>query len=153
MNRHLSDEQVAALLLGGASGEAGAHVAECGECRMEDQRLRTALGGYGEAVRGAAERPEAFWAWQRVAIAGQLTARRTHSRRLVWAAAMALLVMLASALVRQGAPEPVAAQTDPDHALLVEVERSMQRDVPVALAPAALLAQEMSRAADGKTNR
>jgi hypothetical protein len=39
-------------------------------------------------------------------------------------------------------------QSDPDHELLVEVERSLRRDVPLALEPAALLTRELHFAAD-----
>ena len=38
--------------------------------------------------------------------------------------------------------EPLA---DPDHDLMVAVEQATRRDVPQALAPAALLTQEISR--------
>ena len=38
---------------------------------------------------------------------------------------------------------PREAYADPDHELLIEVERMVQIDGPLALEPAALLAQEM----------
>lgn len=151
--QHLSEEQWSSVLLGMGRAEEQAHLAECPLCSAEEQRLRAALAGFGEAARDAAERPEAFWAWQRGAIAGRLAAKKTDSRRLVWAGAMAVVVLLASALLRQPPPEPVTAQVDPDHALLVDVERSMRSEVPEALAPATLLANEMSRAAERKTNQ
>jgi hypothetical protein len=48
-------------------------------------------------------------------------------------------------------PKPLA-QSDPDHALLVDVERSVRRELPRALEPAALLAQEVSRSAEARSN-
>lgn len=149
MNGHLNDEQMTGLLLD-ESAEGAAHLAECALCSAEEQRLRAVLAGFGEAARGAAERPEAFWAWQRGAVAGRLAEKKAEPRRLVWAGAMAVLVLLASMMLRQPPPEPAVAQADPDHVLLVEVERSMRREVPAALAPATLLANEMSRAAEAK---
>jgi hypothetical protein len=38
---------------------------------------------------------------------------------------------------------PYQAQVDPDHELLVAVERAVHNDGPAALDPAALLAEEM----------
>jgi hypothetical protein len=52
----------------------------------------------------------------------------------------------------QGATS-VSAPVDPDHALLVEIQRSVRRDVPRALEPATLLAQELHRAANRKSDR
>jgi hypothetical protein len=40
-------------------------------------------------------------------------------------------------------PPPSAVYTDPDHELLLEVERMVQIDGPLALEPAGLLAAEM----------
>ena len=149
---HLNEEQWSAVVLDEASS-ARAHVAECEDCAAEAQRLRAALAGYGAAARDSALRPEAFWAWQRGAIAGRLAAQRTPSHRLVWAGALVCMVLVAAILLRQAPQIPSAPPPDPDHTLLVEVERSMRRNVPEALAPAGLLASEMNRAAEGSTNR
>jgi len=147
---HLSEEQWTAALLN-EDREARTHIAECAECAAEEQRLRAALAGYGEEAREAAQRPAAFWAWQRDAIAGRLAAQRTPARRLVWAGTLALVILLAAAVVRQAPPQPAAV--DPDEALLVDVQRSLRREVPATLAPATLLANEMNRAAEAYENR
>ena len=45
---------------------------------------------------------------------------------------------------------PHEAAVDPDHELLMEVERMVQIDGPLALEPAALLAQEMVQELPGR---
>ena len=107
------------------------------------------IAAFAGAVRAAAERPEGFWVAQRAAIArGIPEAGRASSLRLAWAGSLAL-VMLATGLLTQ-APRPAAsvADYDPDHDLLVGVERAVRRPVPQALEPARLLAQEMERSVE-----
>ena len=116
----------------------------------EEQRLREALKSYADSVRAAAERPEGFWVWQRGAIAGRLAGHTPRARRLSWAAAMVVITLLAGNALRQTPADTTANRYDPDHELLVDVERSMRSEVPAALAPAALLAAEMSRAAEAE---
>jgi len=65
------------------------------------------------------------------------------------------MVVLAAVLLVQKTPpaQPVAqADPDPDHALLVDVERSVRRELPRALEPAALLAHEVGRDAEARSN-
>jgi hypothetical protein len=59
-----------------------------------------------------------------------------------------MLILLASTLLSRNnaPPAPSVAQTDPDDALLLSVQQSIQSDVPQALRPAALLTAEIDRA-------
>lgn len=160
MQGHLSDQQWSEALGGNVTAEVREHLARCAACRAEEENLRNAVRALAAEVRRAAARPEGFWQAQREAIAAQLQnegSRRTArawefafapGKRLAWAGTLAGVALAAVFLTRQRPPEPRVVPVDPDHALLVEVNRSVRREVPRALEPAALLAQEMSRAAE-----
>lgn len=143
MEDHLSDGQLFETLLGSASPRVEAHVAACAECRGRLERLRSAVSALRRSAHAQAEKPEPFWTRQRAAAAAR--ASQSPARPMTWAAALAVAV-LAALLLQE--PRPVvqpAPATDPDQALLVSVESALNRQVPQALAPAALLTQEISR--------
>ncbi len=161
MNEHLTDEQLGAALLPEADAPTATHLLHCEECRCE-------LEGLGDALREAraeslaqGERSPEFWRQQRLAIAARLSAGNDfETRPLAWATSFAVVALLAAFLV-QGLPpleravvQPSAsAVTDPDHELLVDVARFTRREVPRALEPASLIAQELHRAADSRSDR
>jgi len=151
MQAHLTDEQLLEELDRGAGAMAREHLAACPACREEAKSLRLLLSRYTETVHAAAERPESFWEAQQTAIARHWSGRPVP-RRLVWAVAAACVV-LAAALLVGDTPSPEAiAQADADQTLLVDVQRSVRRELPRALEPAALLAQEVSRSAESLSN-
>jgi predicted anti-sigma-YlaC factor YlaD len=150
MNGHLSDEQWAAAALNQNDAAAAKHLAECAACREEVSSFAGAVGAAQAQARAVAEQPEAFWRQQRESIGGRVAARDfTHPwRRSIWVAATVMLILLASTLLSRNnaPPAPSVAQTDPDDALLLSVQQSIQSDVPQALRPAALLTAEIDRA-------
>lgn len=106
------------------------------------------MAAFAEAVRAEAERPPSFWLAQRAAIAGRIQgSERKASLRLAWAASLALIVTATSLLTQAPLPAASVAAYDPDHDLLVGVERAVRRPVPQALEPARLLAQEIESSA------
>jgi len=115
----------------------------------ECQQLERTLYEFGEAARNAAERPDEFWQRQRAAIwaRGPAEGRRAVNRTIAALAGVAALTLLGAALLASGSPPaatPTLVQTDADHELLLAVEHDVQSEVPDALQPAALLAQEMN---------
>jgi hypothetical protein len=165
MTDHLSDEQLSAALLAADDTAAAEHLAGCEDCRFELERMRAALAGvHAESLRRA-EHPPLFWREQRQAIASRMPAgREIETRPLAWAGSLAMVAVAAAWLMQSAPPAPpqanrmqgatsVSAPVDPDHALLVEIQRSVRRDVPRALEPATLLAQELHRAANRKSDR
>jgi hypothetical protein len=146
MSGHLNEEQIVAVAIGEAGQEATAHIEACAACRGEAERVGAALAGFAEGTRAEADRPEAFWAWQRSAILARLAQGSARTRRLAWASATALLIVAALAMNQLAPTKDATVAYDPDHALLVDVERMMRREVPAALQPAALLAAEMDQA-------
>lgn len=151
MQEHLTDEQLAEQLLN-PLGELAAreHLAACPACRDEEESLRDLLAHYRQTIRSAAERTAAFWQGQQTALAGRWTER--PAARLAWAAAAAIVVLAAVLLTEKTPPAQPMATSDPDHALLVDIERSVRRELPRALEPAVLLAQEVSRSSETHSN-
>lgn len=159
MGEHLDDNQW--LELANAEGRTSAqeHLAECAECRGELERLRGSLEEYQRTARELAERPESFWLRQRTLIASRALGRRAMPR-LAWATGLAVVLLAGLLLVRQAPPAPAVAptqtaqtaQSESDSALLADVQRHVQRDVPEALQPAALLVEEMNQYAEERRN-
>ncbi len=151
MQEHLTNEQLTEYLTdplaSGGDATIREHLAACAACRDEAGRLHSLLALYGEVTRAAGARPQAFWQWQRTTILTGLEPRPVP-RRLVWAAGVAMAAFAATLLMETPPPAVPPAAVDPDHALLVDVERSVRREVPRALEPAALLTAELSEAAD-----
>ncbi len=142
MHQHLTDEALAGRLAGEVTSE---RPAECVACEAEEENLRGLLAEWKASAERVAERPEAFWRWQQRAIAARWSARPSRPR-LVWATAMAILVLVATLLTRQQPALHAVPPADSDDALLIEVHRSVRREVPRALEPALLLTQEIDRA-------
>ena len=147
---HLSDEQWAAAVLRETDDETAKHLAECAACREEVSTFAVAARTAQSQSRKAMEQPESFWRRQREDISVRVAARDfTHPwRRWIWVTATITLIMLASTLLSRNNASPCesAAQTDPDDALLLSVQQSIQSDLPRALRPAALLTREINRA-------
>jgi hypothetical protein len=157
---HLSDEQW--LDLAGAAGDAASrqHLAECAACVGELAGLRGAIEQYQLAARKSADQPESFWLRQRTSAVSRALGRRAVPR-LAWMTAAAVVTLAALSLVRQEPPTKPAptataqtqqAQAESDSALLADVQRQVQREVPEALQPAALLVEEMNQHADERRN-
>lgn len=149
LSQHLTDEQVASALVDSPDNGLPAHVASCTTCREELTTLRRGILALREETRAASEKPEVSWIRQRVAIAGKRLRQRTVSPRLAWAAGLALVAGLGSLYVtREQHPGRIVAVADPDHQLLMDVERAIRRDLPLALEPAALITSDLDRAAE-----
>lgn len=86
------------------------HLADCGECAAKYERLETKMRGLRECPHD--ERPETFWARQRISILRRIDQRK--SRRATFAqvsrvAAAAMLVLILGALVTWDRAERPAA--------------------------------------------
>src|SRR5574341_161720 len=142
MTDHMSDGQLFESLLGNASPRVEAHIAACSECRGRLERLRSAVSALRASAHADAEKPDAFWTRQRAAAArGSLPL----ARPMTWAAAIAAAVLAAVLLQEPRPVVPAAPAPAPPRAPLVSGGRAVKRPVPQALAPAALLPQELSR--------
>lgn len=145
---HLNDEQMTEWLLGSATDEIGVHVNGCPQCRAELEELHGTIGRYAGLMRARA---------QERTLGAVIPARKPSHKsshkddrlwtgRLSWAASAALLVFAVLLLAITPSPrQRVAPAQDADDALLMEIQRDLDREVPQALAPAALLAAERNR--------
>ena len=128
--RHLSKEELADLVI-----------------QSDERSLRETFAGLPTWGRAAGERNEEFWqnqrneVWSRISSAEHRSARRLPI--LAWALAAATIAASGWLLSRPSTVQPQQVRVDPDHELLMEVERVVQIDGPAALEPAALLAEEM----------
>jgi hypothetical protein len=125
---HLNDEELTELLL-----------------ERDEHELQQTLSALPGSLRSVTDLPDFFWQGQRAAIRRRIAAPPRAWLRpvLSWTTAMAL-VILALMLLRSGpAPKQSQLRSDPDQELLVAVEQTMQSEVPSALEPAALLADEI----------
>jgi hypothetical protein len=99
------------------------------------------------SARAGASRPEAFWARQHGSIRERLARPGAARPRWLWTAATAAAMLLCAGaleLRRAGRIRPEAAH-DFDRELVYDVERTVRRDLPAALEPAALLTGELVR--------
>jgi len=158
-SEHLNENEWLELILGGDAAAPRRHLDACAHCSAEFEKLRASLQEFRSEAHQAAERPEGFWARQHAATVSRAL-RKNTAPRLAWAASLAAVVLAALILANpaprapsvQGAlpaPSAIAASAPPsiegDAALLMDVQQSVQRDVPEALEPAALLVDEMNQ--------
>jgi hypothetical protein len=133
--RHLSNEELINLAI-----------------QSDELSLRPTLTSLPGWARASTDRHEEYWqqqrsiVWSRISSSENAPAKRFVRRLpvLAWSS-VAALALLAGFLLDQASfiPPPQKAQADPDHELLIEVERALHNDGPAALEPAALLAEEM----------
>jgi hypothetical protein len=118
------------------------------EKHLSDEQFDAAVTSLRAETRAAAERPESFWQRQQTEILARLDAPAVSPPALAWASAAALLALAVLLSLPGGSPTKAVAPPDPDRQLMLEVQQTLDREVPDALAPASLLTQEMSQALD-----
>ena len=145
MKQHLSDEELSELLL--APQGSNVHLATCASCRTEQERLSCVLGELPSLVRVVAQNTDVFWEKQRTAIWADIVTLQSREQFPVLARALAAAVLVVGGLLLSTAPTPAPtrAAADPDHELMIQLERTLQSEVPQALEPAALLAREITQ--------
>ena len=146
INGHLNEPELAEFVLD-STPAVGSHLEHCDKCLDDVTRLRDVIHG----LRGLGDEEEEFWTTQQRAIRARTASQdsKTSSRgSLAWGLAIAT-VAVATVLISAGnAPSPRTApnaRVDPDHELLIEVERTLETGGPEALEPAALLAREIGQ--------
>jgi hypothetical protein len=128
--RHLSNEELIDLVID-----------------SDQQSLRQTLETLADWARTSTEQPEEFWQKQRSVVWTRIsTAESRRVQRLpvlAWSTLAAMILLAGLMLDRASYRPPRTVQLDPDHELLLAVERALHNDGPAALDPAALLAEEM----------
>jgi len=141
---HLTDEQLAAWLLGEAPRDTYVHLESCTQCHAEALQLQDGISRYAIATRQQSARA------QSVRLAGNFAPRKALIlHRLRWAGAGVLAMLLAAQTAWMMKPAPVAisapvastpvvsqpAAQMSDDELLEAVNNDLSREVPLALAP------------------
>jgi hypothetical protein len=148
MTVHFNDEQLAQWMLGDHDPDAAHHLAHCDACRASIDDMETRIGNYRDAVLSYSGRGQIFWTKQALAIQDRLRARR-FGPQLRWAYAATMVLVLCAAFLVTQMPRPqqqVVTSNSADDVLLQQVENDAAREYPIALAPAALLAEERDSA-------
>lgn len=147
MSGHLSNDEFTDHLLGTAQGPTTEHIRSCAECGAEAERVARSLNAFKTWVCREASAQEPT-----LNVFG--FAARKEKRSFVmwfsWSAVLALIVIAGALMMTptQSTKPEVAqssSQPDADDALLMEVQQDLDRSVPQALAPAAMLAAERNR--------
>lgn len=175
MNAHITDEELLDVMNGRAADHVASHLVQCDECWNQAQQVKDTLTGFTSTMRFEAARAEAATLRRPVRI-------RSASHRLRWAmAAAAGLVLAASALLSYYQPSaglagngqrisavsqvttaqtrvPEATGVPPeqegaDDALLMQVQDDMDRELPEALQPVALIVAERNQFAEELTKQ
>ncbi len=156
MDGHLNDEQWAAAVLNQNDEVALKHLAECPDCGEEVNCFAAAAGAAQAQANKIMEPPESFWRQQRESISARLSTRDFAQpwRRWIWVTATVMIILVASTLLSRNSAPPIqtTTQPDPDDALLLSVQQSIQSNLPRAMRPAALLTREINRAEAGRRN-
>jgi hypothetical protein len=120
----------------------------------DQQELRQTLEALPAWARAATDHGDEFWQKQRSFVWTRISAAESRSAVrapiLAWALIGAMMAVSGWLLERPMMVPSHEAAVDPDHELLMEVERMVQIDGPLALEPAALLAQEMVQELPGR---
>ena len=154
MNDHLSQEQVAGWMLGMHDDVVSQHLRICAGCRAEVEELEDAVSRFRQSIHAAARREEPFWSKERIAIGERLAASRpVPFLRWIPVMVMAAVVFIAVLVMRAPRTPPPPAKDDAGEALLLEVQRTVRREYPEALAPAVLIAEERNEILTGETKQ
>lgn len=115
----------------------------------ESEALKSNLRIFRKNLWEAAEQPDAFWIRQRAGIMAKLQRPVPALKRrpaLLWTPAAIMVGLCLFFFVQSGkAPTPDLA-TGYDQKLLIEVEQALKQESSWALAPAALITEEIEQA-------
>jgi hypothetical protein len=112
----------------------------------DQQRLQEILAALPESARAITEHPDSFWQRQAAQIRVRIAAseRQPAWTARAWASALALILLGILLLNRGSVPQASRSDNDSDQELFLAVEQAVHSDVPEALAPAAMLADEIN---------
>ncbi len=142
MNNHLSEDQITEWMLGTRDDFVSRHLETCRTCSVAAEDLRSAISCFRDSIHATAQRDNSFWKEQQLAIRERVS--DWYPLHWAWVVAMVMVLITAVFLTRTPNPPQNKATEDADKALLQEVQADLAREVPKALAPAVLIAEERS---------
>ena len=142
MNNHLTEDQITEWMLGTRDALVSRHLETCDACSVEAEELRRTISCFRDSIHAAAQRDDSYWRKQQLAISEHASARDWYPLHWAWAVAMVMVLITAIFLTRTPNSSQNNATEDADKVLLQEVQGDLAREVPQALAPAVLIAEE-----------
>ena len=142
MNNHLSEDQMTEWVLGTRDEYVLRHLETCQACSVEVEELRSTISSFRDAIHATAQSDQSFWRDQQLALRERVSERDWYPLHWAWAVVMVIVLITAIFLTRTPNTRQNYASDDADNALLQEVQGDLAREVPEALAPAVLIAQE-----------
>jgi hypothetical protein len=142
VNNHLSEDQITEWVLGTRDEFVRRHLETCDACSREAEELHRTISSFRDSIHATAQRDQSFWRNQQLAIRKKVSARDWYPLHWAWAVAMVMVLITALILTRPPNSPQNNASEDADKALLQEVQGDLAREVPEALAPAVLIAEE-----------
>jgi len=153
VNKHLSEDQITDWVLGNSDEFVFRHLEACEVCSGEAEELLRMISGFRDSIHAAAQREQSFWRSQQLALRERLSARDWYPLHWAWAAAMVMVLIMAIFLTRTPNAPQNYPSADADKALLQEVQGDLAREVPEALAPAVLIAEERNEILTNEVNQ
>lgn len=154
MDDHLNGDQITALILGTEDESVDRHLGACVACGNEVKEMRSAISAFRDLVHTNARQDDSFWNRQYLAINERLTAQRRYlPLQWIWVAAMSVVLVTAVIVSRAPRATKNVATDEADKVLLQEVQGDLEVDVPEALAPAVLIADERNEILKNKVVR
>jgi hypothetical protein len=154
MDDHLNGDQITALILGTEDEFVDRHLEACVACGNEVKEMRSAISAFRDLVHTNAQRDDSFWNRQNLAINERLTERRRYlPLQWIWVTAMSVVLVTAVIVARAPRATKNVATDESDKVLLQEVQGDLEVDVPEALAPAVLIADERNEILKNKVVR
>ena len=142
MNNHLTEDQITEWMLGTRDDFVSRHLETCHACSAAAEELRSTISCFRDSIHANAQRDDSFWREQQLAIRERVSAKGWYPLHWAWAAAMAMVLIAALFMTRTPNPPQNKAREDADKALLQAVQGDLAREIPEALAPAVLIAEE-----------
>lgn len=146
MKQHLRDDEYSSMLAGSSRADWLRHLEECAPCERRFTAEKLRIERIRETLMVAGTRPETYWTVRHARIMSALQSSRRALFPMRWrvAAGAMALVVFSLVLLR---PHPYESaqppQSQADEQLLMEAEQVANSDVPDAMAPADLLAEDM----------
>jgi hypothetical protein len=153
VNSHLSDDQITEWVLGTSDEAILRHLETCHACSAEAEELQSTICSFHDALHATAERDQRFWGNQQLAFRERVSAKDWYPLHWAWLVAMVMVLITAILLTRTPNAPQNYSNEDADDALLRVIQGDLSREVPQALAPAVLIAEERNEILTKKTTR
>jgi hypothetical protein len=151
LNNHLSEDQFTEWVLGIRDECVLRHLEMCRACSVEAEELRRTISSFRDSIHATAQRDLSFWRNTQLAFRERVSG--WYALHWAWAVAIVMVLITAIFLTRPANIPQNNPSEDADKALLQEVQGDLFREVPQALAPAVLIAEERNEILTNKVNQ